>query len=60
MFFLVGFVVKTSFYAIEPWLYVYDYFLGIIMGDLLSIFWNITPVVYVLFEHHRTFKAQGT
>ena len=59
VFFLIGFVVKTFFYTGQLWLYKDAYFAGIFIGDVASISWNIAPIVYVLFEHHRTFRAQG-
>ena len=56
-FFLVGFLFKTLFYISELWLFKYYYFTGVIILDFISISWNITPIAFVLFEHHRTFKA---
>ena len=59
-FFHFGFMCKTVYYFLDIVFLGDSYFASILTQDILSIFWNVTPIAYVLFEHNRTFRAQGT
>ena len=51
---------KTLYYLADVVIVNENYFAAIFAQDILSIFWNVTPIAYVLYEHNKTFKAQGT
>ena len=63
MFFLNGWLFKVAYYFSMIWLaspahFTANEFLGAILNVIFNPFWNIFPLVYILYQHHKVFKGQ--